>query len=52
MGTDFWTKAIVKEMTNVHIEFDKIDVVTPDETRKGKIRPEYEHVNVHIIIDI
>ena len=52
MGTDFWTKAITKDMRNVHIEFEKLDSVAPDETRKGKIKPGYEHVNVHMIFNI
>ena len=51
-GTDFWTKAIAKEMTNIRIVFEKLDSVTPDEMRKGKIKPVYEHVNVHMIFDI
>ena len=50
--TDFWTKAIAKEMTNVGITFDNIDGVTPGDMRKGEINPGYEHVNVHIIFDI
>ena len=29
-GTDFWTKAIAKEMTNVRISFEKLDDVTPN----------------------
>ena len=29
-GTDFWTKAITKLMTNVRITFNNIDGVTPD----------------------
>ena len=48
MRTDFWTKAIA----NVRIEFEKLDCVTPNDTRKGKIRPGYEHVNVNMIFDI
>ena len=51
-GTDFWTKAIAKDMTNVRIEFDNIDGVTPDEMRKGDIQPGYEHINAHMIFDI
>ena len=39
-------------MANVHIKFDKLDVVTPGDTGKVKIRPEYEHVNVNMIFDI
>ena len=50
-GTDFWTKETAKEMANLLIAFDKLKGVTPDETRK-KIRPGYEHVNVHMIFYI
>ena len=52
MGTDFWTKAIVKEMTNVRISFDKLDGVTPDAMGKGTIKPGYEHVNMYMIFGI
>ena len=51
-GTNFWTKDIAKEMTNVRISFDNIDGVTPDETRKGNIKPGYDHANVHMIFYI
>ena len=39
-------------MENFYIEFDKIYSVTPDDTRKGKIRPGYKHINVHMIFNI
>ena len=39
-------------MRNVRIEFEKLDGVTPDEIRKGEIKPKYEHANVHIIFEI
>ena len=39
-------------MTNVSIAFEKLYGVTPDEIRKGKINPGYEHINVHMIFDI
>ena len=39
-------------MTNIIITFDKLDGVTLDETRKGNIKPGYEHVNLHMIFDI
>ena len=39
-------------MPNVHIQFYKLDSVIPDEMRKGKIKPGYEHFNAHIIFDI
>ena len=37
---------------NIRIAFEKIDGVTPDEMRKGKVKPGYEHVNVNIISNI
>ena len=39
-------------MTNVLIVFEKLDIVPPDEMRKWRIKPGYEHVNVHMIFDI
>ena len=39
-------------MANVHIAFEIIDSVKPNEMRKGKIRAGYGHVIVHIIFDI
>ena len=52
LGTDFWTKDISKDTKNVCIAFEKLGGVTTDETRKGGIKPGYEHVNVHMIFDI
>ena len=37
---------------NFRIAFEKLDGVTPDEMRNGKIKTGYEHVNVHMIFDI
>ena len=51
-GTEFWTKDIAKEMTNVRIVFEKLEGVTPDEMRKGGVKPGYEHVNMHMVFDI
>ena len=48
MGTDFWTKDISKDMTNVRISFENLDGVTPEKIRKGNIKPGYKHVNVHM----
>ena len=39
-------------MANVCIVFEKLDRVTINETRKGKIRPGYERINVHMVFDI
>ena len=36
-GTDFCTKYIAKDITNVRIVFGELDDVTPNEMRKGKI---------------
>ena len=52
LWNDFWTKAIAIETTNVRISSEKLDGVTPDNMRKGKTNPRYEHVNVHILFDI
>ena len=51
-GTELWTKAIAKQITNFRIAFEKLDGITPDEMRKGKIKPGYDHVNVHMVFDI
>ena len=51
-GTDFCTKAIAKEITNVRIEFEKLEGIIPDDMRKGEINPGYEHVNVRMVFDI
>ena len=39
-------------MTNARIAVEKIYRVTPDEMRKGNIKSEYEHVNMHMIFYI
>ena len=39
-------------LKNRCIAFERLDGVTPDEMRKGKIKPGYEQVNVQIIFDI
>ena len=41
MGTDFQGKAIMKEIKNVIVEFNKIDGVNPEQMRTGKIKPGY-----------
>ena len=39
-------------MMNVYISFEKLDGFTPDDMRKGKIKPGYENFNVHMIFYI
>ena len=43
---------MAKEIKNVRIAFEKLDVVTPDDMRKAEIKPGYENVNVHMIFYI
>ena len=52
MGTDFWTKVISKDKKNPCVAFENIDGVTLNEMRKGKIKPGYKEVNVHVIFYI
>ena len=51
-GNGFWTKTITKDMANLRISFEDLDVVKPNETRKLKVRPGYDHFNAHIIFYI
>jgi hypothetical protein len=51
-GTDFWAKAILKDMKNVRVAFHKLDGVTKDEMKNGKIKPGYKFCGTHIIFDI
>ena len=39
-------------MERVSIWFEKIDGVSLDSMRKAKIRPGYDHVDIHVIFDI
>ena len=39
-------------MENIHITFETHNNVKPNEMRKCKIRPGYEHVNMHMILNI
>ena len=51
-GTDFWTKAIAKEMKNVRIAFESVDGVTPEQMREGKVKPGFNYITTHMIFDI
>ena len=39
-------------LKNICIALERLDGVTPDEMREGKIKPGCEHINVQIIFDI
>ena len=51
-GLTFGPRPLKKGMANTRISFENIDGVTPDEIRNGKIKPIYDHVNMHMIFDI
>ena len=42
-GTSYLTRAIEKEMRNVRVAFEKIDDVTEEQMKTGKIRPGYSY---------
>ena len=52
MGTDFWTKAITKEIKKLTIAFKKLDSIIHYDTRKEKFSPGNEKIYVHMIFDI
>ena len=43
IGTDFWEKAIRKDMTSVIITFENLDGMTLEKMRTGKIKPGYKY---------
>ena len=51
-GTSHWTRAIEKEMKNVRVAFQKLDNVSHDQMRTGKIKPGYSYCSTHMIFDI
>ena len=51
-GTSHWSRAIEKEIRNVRIAFEKIDGVTEEQMRTGKVRPGYSHCSTHMIFDV
>ena len=51
-GTDFWEKAIKKEMTNIIIAFKKIDGVMSEKMRTRKIKPGYKYCSTCLSFDI
>ncbi len=50
--TDYWTKAIAKEMKNVRVAFEKVDGVTTEQMKSGKAKPGYKYCGTHMIFDI
>jgi len=50
-GTDFWAKAIQKEMQNVMVAFKLLDI-TVEEARSGKVLVGHQEIKCHMIFDI
>jgi len=54
-GTDFWRRAIEKEMRRVKIAWREFEhPVTPDDVRKGKVKEliGYQEIRCHIVFDV
>jgi hypothetical protein len=51
-GTDFWTKSIEKEMTNVKVAFEKWKEGGVIEARSRNFLVAYQEIRCHIIFDI
>ena len=51
-GTRLWTEAIDKEIRNVRIAFDKLEGITEEQMRSGKVKPGYKFITTHIIFDV
>ena len=54
MNTDFWRKAINKEMAKVKIAWATHDRYTPQQIRKGKVAEfiGFQEIGCHIVFDI
>jgi len=51
-GTCHWTRAIEKEMKNVRVAFEKLEDVSEEQMKTGKIRPGYSYCSKHMVFDI
>ena len=49
-GTNFWGKAIKKDVANVCVTFEVLYVVTTDQMRYGKVKQGFKYVRTHIIL--
>jgi hypothetical protein len=53
-GTDFWRKALGKEMTKVKVAWKSMDGITPEQVRTG-IEPSmigFQEIRCHVIFDV
>jgi hypothetical protein len=51
-GTDFWAKAISKEMAKVRVAFNRWDGGTLEDARNGKLLVGFQEIGCHIVFDI
>ena len=51
-GTDYWRKAIEKEMSKVRVAFERWDDGTLEDARSGKKLVGYQEIGCHMIFDI
>jgi hypothetical protein len=52
MGTDFWTKAISKEVSKVKVAFNRWDKGTLEDAWNGKHLVGFQEIGCHMIFDI
>lgn len=53
-GTDFWEKAINKEMSKAQVAYEEVGDYTPEDVRTNKV-PElhgYQEIDCHIVFDV
>lgn len=50
-GTDFWRKAIDKELSKVKVAFEKSHL-SPEDMRRGQSRPGYQEIKCHWVFDV
>ena len=53
-GTDYWEKAMNKEMKKAKVSYVEVEGCTPEEVRANKV-PEltgFQEINCHIIFDV
>jgi Reverse transcriptase (RNA-dependent DNA polymerase) len=53
-GTDFWRRALNKEMTKVKIAWKAVDGATPEDVRAGRAKQMigYQEIKCHVIFDV
>jgi hypothetical protein len=54
MGTDYWQRALNKEMSKVKVAWNAHDNITPDDIQSGKVKDMigFQEIGCHIVFDI